>query len=105
MRPATQGEIMLRDLAIRILNERGIDIGAARGFRDDRRGIDITHFEARYGAKGLTINHRSSGRKLASVFVIHWGGRKRETLTLCHVAGSWEEQLKQLATRRKIEAA
>ena len=26
MRPATQGEIMLRDLAIRILNERGIDI-------------------------------------------------------------------------------
>jgi hypothetical protein len=31
MRPATQGEIILRDLAIRILNEHGIDIGAARG--------------------------------------------------------------------------
>jgi hypothetical protein len=39
------------------------------------------------------------------VFVIHWGGRNRETLTLCHVAGSWEEQLKQLAAGRKIEAA
>ena len=42
--------------------------------------------------------------KAVSVFVIHWGGRSRETLTLCHVAGSWEEQLEQLAAGRKIEA-
>jgi hypothetical protein len=103
MRRATEGEIMLRDLAIRVLNERGIDIGAARRFTDYDRGIDITRFEARYGAKGLTVNHRSSGRKLVSVFVIQLGGRNRETLTLCHVAGSWEEQLKRLAVGRKVE--
>jgi hypothetical protein len=105
MRPATEGEIMLRDLAIRILNERGVDIGAARRFRDDDDRIEITSFEARYGARGLTVNYRSSGRKLASVFVIHWGGRNRQTLTLCHVAGKWEEQLKQLTAGRKVEAA
>jgi len=105
MRPATDAEIKLRDLAIGVLNERGIDIGAARRFIDDDRGLEITRFEAPHGARGLTINHRRPGRKAVSVFVIHWGGRSRETLTLCHGAGSWEEQLKQLAAVRKIEAA
>ena len=71
---------MLRDLAIRVLNERGTDIGTARRFTDYDRGIAITRFEARYGAKGLTVNHRSSGRKLVSVFVIHWGGKTEYAL-------------------------
>jgi hypothetical protein len=105
MRPATDGEIELRDLAIRILDERGIDIGTARGFNDDDRGIEITRFEAPQGARGLTINHRRPTGKAVSVFVIHWGGKNRQTLTLCHVSGSWEEQLKQLAAGRKIETA
>ena len=55
MRPATDAEIKLRDLAISVLNERGIDIGAARRFIDDDRGLEITRFEAPHGARGLTI--------------------------------------------------
>jgi len=105
MRRATEGEIMLRDLAIRILDERGIDVGTARRFNGYDRGLGITRFQAPHGARGLTINYRRPTGKAVSVFVIHWGGRSRETLTLCHGSGSWEEQLKQLAAVRKIEAA
>jgi hypothetical protein len=104
MRPATDGEIRLRDLAIQVLNERGIDVGATRRFDDDR-GIEITGFEAPQGARGLTINHRRPAGKAVSVFVIHWGGKNRQTLTLCYVSGTWEEMLKPLTAGRKIEAA
>ena len=106
MRPAIEAEIMLRDLAIGILAERGFDIGAAaRRFNDDDRGLEITSFAARYGARGLTINHSRPGKRAVSVFWIQWGGKNRQTLTLCRVAGSWEEQLKQLAAGRRVEAA
>jgi hypothetical protein len=101
MRAATQAEIVLRDLAIQILDERGFDVGRARCFNDDDWGLEITHFPARQGAQGLTINYRP-GKRAISVLCIHW--KSREIVTLCRVSGPWEELLKQLAAGRKVEA-
>ena len=102
MRPSNEDDLAIRNLAITVLNEHGTNVGAARRFDDDDRGLEITRFEAPHGTHGLTINHRGPGRKAVSVFVIHWGGKNRQTLTLCHVGGPWEDQLRRVAAESAL---
>ena len=96
MRPSNENDLAIRNLALIVLNEKGVDSGNIRSFED--RSISITRFPAKNGGKGITINYRGPGAKPISVFVLVWGGRKTGgAMTLCHVGGSWDVMLRRLA--------
>lgn len=95
MRPSTPHETGLRDLAVVILDIRGVMHGTVKCFEADLK-IEISRFLLKTGGCGLSINYWRPSETADNVFSLQW--MANETLTAFYLPGEWENVLQRTVT-------